>query len=821
MKKFTLLLALLLIGYVAAYSQMVDSMMKVYAEQFPQQKVHVHFDKDIYRAGETIWFKAYLLSGFQLTNNSKNFYAELIDRQGKVVQRKVYPVVESSAAGYFDIPENSPAGDLVFRGYTSWMLNFDTAFIYEKQLDVVDKNGAAAKSTASVSQASSSSSNTATSSVGANTAIQFFPESGNLVNELESEVAFKANDNYGKPVFAKGNIVDSKGKVITSFSSQHDGMGAFKLTPQAGETYNAIWGDASGTQQTTALPAAKNQGLIMHIPAVGKKKVYILNRTNDVPDAWKTVYVIAQLGQEKVYRAKVSLQTVAFTSGAINTENLPSGILTVTVFSETWEPIAERIVMVNNNNYSFDAKVNTPEVNTNIRAKNTLEIEVGDTLLSNLSIAVTDAALGKQKDEDNIVSRLLLTGDIKGYVPNPSYYFSNTSDSLAAHLDLVLLTHGWRRYNWGDLAAGRKPVLKFPNDPFLSLSAKVFGISNSSPLRQDEEIFAIVKGSDSTSHFITLPKTGKDQFSIDNAFFFDTLKVYYDFTKDKKLKDRASVFFDNNFYKGAKKIDMLAQPWYMQNTDTAILNRAKFLAAQLTKFGSKWDPKGNVLENVTVTTRVKSRIQQLEEKYTSGMFRNADGFDFDFTNDANSYSQDIFSFLQGRVPGLQINRSGGDASVSWRGSATSLFIDEMQADADRLLSLPVTDIAYVKVIRPPFMGAFGGGAGGAIAVYTRKGGDVQMQPGKGLNSTVVTGYSSNKQFYSPNYASRSASSDVVADYRSTLFWDPAVLTGPGRQKVKLEFYNNDISKSFRVILEGVNEIGKMVRIEKVIESSGQ
>ena len=804
MKRILLLLAVLLIKAAPGYSQMIDSMMKVYAEDFAQQKVHVHFDKDIYRAGETIWFKAYLLSGFRLTNNSKNFYAELIDRQGNVVQRKVYPVIESSAAGYFDIPENSAAGNLLFRGYTTWMLNFDTAFLFEKQLDIVDKNGVAAKTTTSVSQPSSA-------------AIQFFPESGNLVFQLESEVAFKANDHYGKPVFAKGNVVDSKGKVITAFTSQHDGMGTFKLTPETGESYNAVWTDPSGIQQTTALPAAKNQGLVMHMPAIGKKKVYVLNRTNEVPPAWKTIYVIAQLGQEKIYRAKVSLQDVAFTSGAINTENLPSGILTVTVFSETWEPIAERIVMVNNNNYRFDAKVNAAEINTNIRAKNTIEVEVEDTMLSNLSIAVTDASLGQKNNEDNIISRLLVTGDIKGYVHNPAYYFSNNSDSVATHLDLVLKTHGWRRYNWSDLAAGRKPVLKFPADPFLSLGAKIFGISNASPLRQDEEIFAIIQSSDSSSQFITLPKTGKDQFSVNNAFFFDTIKLYYDFTKDRKLKDRASVLFDNNFYKGPRKIDMLARPWYnIPNTDTSILNRTRFLADQLTKFGSKWDPKGNVLQNVTVTAKVKSPLQKLEEKYTSGMFRNADGYDFDFTSDANSYAQDIFSFLQGRVPGLQINRGGGDASVSWRGSATSLFIDEMQADPERLSSLPVSDIADVKVIRPPFMGAFGGGAGGAIAVYTRKGGDVQLPPGKGLNSTVVVGYASNKQFYSPNYATRTASGDVIADYRSTLFWNPAVLTGPGRQKVKLEFYNNDISKSFRVILEGVNEIGKMVRIEKVV-----
>ncbi len=110
-----------------------------------------------------------------------------------------------------------------------------------------------------------------------------------------------------------------------------------------------------------------------------------------------------------------------------------------------------------------------------------------------------------------------------------------------------------------------------------------------------------------------------------------------------------------------------------------------------------------------------------------------------------------------------------------------------------------------------------GGGGGAIAVYTRKGGDEQM-PVKGLNEAIVTGYSSNKQFYSPDYATPSVSSGVVGDYRSTLFWDPAVSTGPGNQKVKLEFYNNDITKSFRVVLEGVNETGKMIRIEKVVQT---
>lgn len=807
MKKSFLLLPILLINFLHVNSQMIDSMMKVYAQEFPQQKIQVHFDKDIYRAGETIWFKGYLLSGFTLSTISKNFYAELVNEKGDVVQRKVYPVIESSAAGYFDIPENTAAGNLVFRAYTTWMLNFDTAFIFQKQLWVTDKNGNVAKNTNVISEQSA-------------TSIQFFPEGGNLVNSLESVIAFKANNNQGLPVFVKGNIVSSKGKVITSFAAKHDGLGTFTIIPEAGETYNALWTDASEKQQTTLLPAAKGQGLVLHMPAAGRKKVFILSRTDDIPRTWRTVNVIAQLGQEKIYKAKFSLQNIEYISGTINTENLPSGILQVTVFSETWEPVAERIVMINNNNYLFDAKVNTVEINTNKRAKNSIEIEVGDTILSNMSVSVTDAGLEQNKNGDNIISRLLLTGDIKGYVHNPSYYFSNNSDSVAAHLDLVLLTHGWRRYNWSDMASGKKPVLKFPGEDALSLTAKVTGVS-ADALRADEALVAAIKGSDTASQFLSIPKTGKDEFSLNDAFFFDTVKVFYEFLKNKKLKDRAHVLFDNNFYKGSKKIDMLARPWNIQNTDTTILNRTRFFAGQLIKYGSKWDGKNNVLETVTVKTRVKSRLEQLDEKYTSGMFRNADGFNFDLTGGDPVHTYDILTYLQVRVPGVQVTRikAGKEIKifVTWRGSETALFINEIQTDVNNLINLSVSDIAYIKVIRPPFNGVYMGGGGGAIAVYTRKGGDEQM-PAKGLNEAIVTGYSSNKQFYSPDYATPSVSSGVVGDYRSTLFWDPAVSTGPSNQKVKLEFYNNDITKSFRVVLEGVNETGKMIRIEKVVQT---
>src|SRR5258708_39384565 len=86
-------------------AQKLDSMMNVYANNFPQEKVHIQFDKKLYNPGETIWFKAYMFTGADPSLFSKNFYAELSDPEGNILQRKVYPVSESSAAGNFGLPQ--------------------------------------------------------------------------------------------------------------------------------------------------------------------------------------------------------------------------------------------------------------------------------------------------------------------------------------------------------------------------------------------------------------------------------------------------------------------------------------------------------------------------------------------------------------------------------------------------------------------------------------------------------------------------------------------------------------------------------------------
>ena len=127
----------------------------------------------------------------------------------------------------------------------------------------------------------------------------------------------------------------------------------------------------------------------------------------------------------------------------------------------------------------------------------------------------------------------------------------------------------------------------------------------------------------------------------------------------------------------------------------------------------------------------------------------------------------------------------------------------------------MADIAYIKVIDPPFYGAMGGGAGGAIAVYTKKGDDA-IKSVAGMDYSLVAGYTPVKQFYSPNYAEEQINFNQT-DLRRTIYWKPNIVTDKVHNKVKISFYNNDISHSLQLVLEGMTVDGKLIHISKLLK----
>ena len=115
-KKLFIAVLSLLIEYFGI-AQQIDSVVSVYSDQFQQEKIHIHFDKNAYNKGETIWFKAYLMAGLEPSELSKNFYADWYDANGRLIAHHVFPVFEASAKGQFDIPDNYTFSSLHLHAY--------------------------------------------------------------------------------------------------------------------------------------------------------------------------------------------------------------------------------------------------------------------------------------------------------------------------------------------------------------------------------------------------------------------------------------------------------------------------------------------------------------------------------------------------------------------------------------------------------------------------------------------------------------------------------------------------------------------------------
>lgn len=134
------------------------------------------------------------------------------------------------------------------------------------------------------------------------------------------------------------------------------------------------------------------------------------------------------------------------------------------------------------------------------------------------------------------------------------------------------------------------------------------------------------------------------------------------------------------------------------------------------------------IAQISVARNSKTQKEILNDEYCSGLFKNADGTVFDIQNENVQAYFNILDWLEGRLAGLQVfvARSGIRVPVI-RGNAASIFVDEMRVDASFLNALSVNDIAMIKVIKGPFVGAVGNGAGGTIAIYTIRGDDEEEE----------------------------------------------------------------------------------------------
>jgi alpha-2-macroglobulin-like protein len=365
--------------------------------------------------------------------------------------------------------------------------------------------------------------------------IAFFPEGGNLVNGLESMVAFRSTNEYGKPADIDGVIVTEKGSKVGSFSSFHQGMGGFKLTPQNDEKYFVKITRPVGIKQQYELPAALDSGYILNVDASREGEISAVVNTTENEE----LSLVAQV-RGKIYYSNAIQATKGANKIIFPTENFPAGVTQVTLFDSKGVPQCERLAFVNRSR-QLSVTVETEKEKYLPREKVKMNITVkddkGSPVPANLSMSVVnDQFLSFANSKaGNILSQLLFQQDLKEKIEDPAFYFDKREKKSEKALDYLLMTAGWRQFTWEAVTTQSLPYMQFQPEKAI-ISGAILDNSSGKPVPN-----AIIK----TNKGIVYKADTNGKFTINHLEMYEPLTLTFSANGYESAQQRLGDYNQN------------------------------------------------------------------------------------------------------------------------------------------------------------------------------------------------------------------------------------------------------------------------------------
>lgn len=490
-------------------------LLEVYSAYFPQQKVYLHTDKEAYHVAESIWLKAYVVDAqtHRPDTLSGNLYVELIDNGGNFIRSSVLALEGGVAHNKFSLPDSLPDGNYFLRAYTNWMRNFPDELFFTR--DIYIHNPRQENYIRWGERRQNRRFNRELTRKKEEMQFAVFPEGGHLVAGMENRVAFKAANAVGVGQEASGTIVDMGGKTIKTFDTFHDGMGVFSFIPQQDQAYRAKVQFGGGQQKVVPLPLPLKNGFLLQVDKQ-EEVLSIQVKVNFDPEDLhmpRSLFVILQNGGSPVFVEEGSFENRRYKTDVALRE-LPSGVNHITVFDGNGVPVAERLVFINNipaDEISVDHYIteedDAPLLSLDLFLEEDHLADPGSYVLSVLS-----SPADLQTTSADIASYLLLTSDIAQTVENPSYYLESDCDEVEQALDLLMMTHGWRRFDWEPLLAHSFPEVRHGFASGLSVSGSVTALASAEPA-SDVYVEMIIDDKRTEPYSTTTGKEGRFVFS--------------------------------------------------------------------------------------------------------------------------------------------------------------------------------------------------------------------------------------------------------------------------------------------------------------------
>lgn len=276
-----------------------------------------------------------------------------------------------------------------------------------------------------------------------NISVEFFPEGGDLIQGIASKVAFKATDVRGVAVEVSVDVFEDGQKILTS-STVHQGMGVCSFVPKQAK-YTAVVTSLAGAETHCDLPEVKGSGYTLALMGQTEDEITLCvkhNMTENKPCQLWISYC------DSLWNVK-SFVAEQMTKLTIDKYDFPQGIVTFTLSDENNQPRAERLVYID---------METPSVEINVsqevfgpRQKVQVMMALDMPSVAQLSYAVVDSTLATSPkiNPTSIKAYAQFESELQGRIDNPNQYLGHGT-KVAQKRDLLLLTHGWRRFEWVD-----------------------------------------------------------------------------------------------------------------------------------------------------------------------------------------------------------------------------------------------------------------------------------------------------------------------------------------------------------------------------------
>lgn len=761
------------------------------------EKVYLHTDRSTYYIGEDIWFKAYLIDAMDhlLTDHSSNLHVDLISPSLKIISSRIIRLEGGLGNGDFKLPDSIKSGRYKLRAYTNYMRNFSEQLFFTKAINVINPNDKQNGIPDTIKYVEN------------NIRISFFPEGGSLVNNVSAIVAYKAVNSLDKGCDVTGKIYSSSGDLITTFRSTHLGMGTFFLRPIPGLSYYSIFRGADSIDIKTELPKSFSAGVTLAVLINQDNELLITTKTNP-----KTLSLISQQDLSLTFsRQKEVIKTMRFkvntpvTNFVIPTDDLPDGILMLTLATPEDLPLSERLV--------FIRKVEPLQVQFKVdklfyskREPVSLEISLsGDSTVErkgNVSLAVVNKSLTENNSlfPRTISSWFLLESDVHGSVEDPSYYFDPSNPDRLKNLDLLLRTQGWRDFAW------KYEKTYFPPENGFTVSGRLRRYYVNKAIEGSRVSIGIF-GSKS-SFLTTVPVDSSGRFSLSGIDITGEARLIVTGI-GKKDRLQGELYLDSVFYISPKVSDSLSpvsilieKKWRSLKTYYEINEalRKKYKLSDTISLGEV---------NIIAEQHKDLQIVKIESSRQKYVHPDAEVI---ITPQLESYPY-VGDILRGHVAGVVVTGTCPDCKIIIRGMGSInangnplVLIDGNEVSYEDLNNMSIFDIDRIDVLKTVAATNIFGykGSGGVINLITRAGG-LNYVPVKYSLNKKISGYSASRIFYSPQHLSDSKSA-FEPDLRSTLLWQPDIIL-EGNKKTILNYYNGDNLSIIDVIAEGITTTG--------------